>query len=124
MPATSKEILAEAKKTLDDNAVSEMATKDAVKQATADIAAYGKAEKTLRLSISALKQSVKVCDERVKELNSGFTELKKNETRCRDPNDLPVYKKLHADYTKGIKSAMELNKDLTDALDNCEKQIK
>jgi hypothetical protein len=121
---TSKQIINDAEKTLDDNSMAKMATDDAVKQATEDTAAYGKAEKSLRLSISALKQSVKVSDEKIKELNAGFTELKKNEPVMRAPADEKVYKKLVTDYASAIKSAMEQNKRLESALDDCEKQIK
>jgi hypothetical protein len=110
---TSKDILDKADKTLKSNQIVPMVYNDAAKQGEQDIAAYGKARAELSTSINSMKGLCEGADSKLKALNAGLSELKKNEAVMKAPADAAKYKKLVADYTAEIKEGMELDKKLT-----------
>ena len=120
---TSKDILKEAETTLEKNEVAAVAMKDVLDTAEADVAAFAKAQSTLKLSISSMKRTSEVLDGKVSELNGGLTTLRKNEAVMQAPADAKAYEKLVKDYTAAIKTAMEYSKKVDAQLKQSEKYI-
>ena len=112
---TSKDILADAAKTLKQNQSTEMALKDGLDQATDDIAAFGKAKAILASSVSSIKSTCDTLEDRLKELNKGLSDLQKNKAVMVAPADAKAYAKLVDEYEEAIQLAMEYDKNLTAA---------
>lgn len=120
---TSKDILADAQKTLDQNKTPEMAVKDVLDTAVSDTAAYGKAKALLNGSVNSMKTLNKTIDDRVDDLNAGLTTLRKNEAVMQAPADAKAFAKLVKEYSEEIKSAMASNKKIDAQLKTSEKLL-
>ncbi len=121
---TSKDIIRDAEKAIKDNTTPKKAIDDMIKQGVVDTGAYAKARAELGTSIRSMGTSVKLLEDRLKELNAEFTALKKNEPVMRAPADAKQYQALVKSFTEAIRDGMKYHKDLSATLKKAEEIAK
>lgn len=111
MPS-SKDLLTEAKKTLDDNSDTEANVKIQIKTCQDDLGNYATHKRLLQTAIISLSNSADDQVDRLKALNKGLSDLKKTEPVMKAPADAKVYEALVKAYTKAIQDHMGYHKDM------------
>ncbi len=113
---TSKDILATAKKALEESAIVPQAYSDMVSQMTTDIAAFAKAKAEISTGVNSMKGSIKIVTENVKDLNKALTDLQKNKAVMLAPADAKAYEDLCGKLKTSIAKGIEWEKKMADSL--------
>lgn len=102
---TSKDILTQAKKDLDENSTASRALDDIIKIGTTDLAEYAKAKAVLRTSINSMNGMTTLLEKRLKDLIKDLASLEKNEPVMKAPADAKVYEALVTAFADEMKQA-------------------
>jgi hypothetical protein len=111
---TSKDLLAQAKKTLDSNRINRVPHEQSVRKTEKELGEFAKLKLILKNSLGATDHSLCVLNGLLAKLNAGLTELNKNAPVFRAPADAKVYAQLKAEYTESIKAGMAVSKAYQD----------
>jgi hypothetical protein len=111
---TSKDLLAQAKKTLDSNKIDAGPHAASIKQNRKEISDLQMLKLVLKNAVTANDHTLTVMNTKLAKLNAGLSELNKNAPVFKAPADAKVYAQLKAEYTKMIKAGMEVSKAYQD----------
>ncbi len=88
---TSKDILKDAKKDLDDNSTAEKALSDTLETGQKDLAEFAKAKAVLRTSIISMEKMTNQLEDQLKKLIKDQESLEKQKAVMAAPADAKVY---------------------------------
>jgi hypothetical protein len=100
------------------------AVEDDLKKYEAVAPEYKRWRHVMTTNVTALKDSIKVGKDRLKQLNNGLAELNKNKPVFVSPADSKTYKQYQTEFTNLIKDSMVAVKKLEDLQRACEAALK